>query len=431
LVNVIISKIIEIGPVIILPLVLFIIGLVTTKKILSNFLNNLYLLLGLIGLSISLTLLVNYFKPVINVIMSFSGKELTVVDTGWFVSRQVIINSPITLYIVIAILALNLIMLLLHMTRTINIDLWSWWIFIAAGSLVFSVTEIRWLSILAAVIVSGITLVFSDIYAPVFEKYYGITGITNNQTNLIVWSPLTQLVNIILEKIPFVKKIGVRFTRLCYKLGPLSEPLIIGFILGFIMGIFIKYRTISTNTVQDILYSAGQGIYLAALVTVIPKMSTLIFKGLAPAVNDILQFINRKITKRELHVSLNALLFAGNPSVICASVVLIPFTAYIASILPGNKIMPAADLILIPLLLVMILAQSRGDLVRTFLSAALIIPLTLWIATDMSSLFEGFFIKYNIEVVQNIKNFSSYGAGSNWLFWIILQIIKPLLNIFM
>ena len=59
-----------------------------------------------------------------------------------------------------------------------------------------------------------------------------------------------------------------------------------------------------------------------------------------------------------------------------------------------------------------------------------IVPLTLWIAGDMGSLFTNFFEIYNIEVVEGVKNISSYGGGSNWLLWIILQIIKPILNLF-
>ena len=151
-------------------------------------------------------------------------------------------------------------------------------------------------------------------------------------------------------------------------------------------------------------------------------------------VNTDAQDLHHSDAKRKIHIGVDALLFVGNPAVIYISLILIPFTAYIATLLPGNKILPSADLILIPLLAVWVISQSKGNIIRAFLSCVLIIPLTLWISTDMSKIFVSFFNKNNLEFLQSasqdVKNFSSYNAGSNWLFWIILQIIKPILEIF-
>src|SRR5665647_448335 len=92
-----------------MPALLFIIGFVTTRKPLKNLLNCTYIFVGMIGLSIVLTLFINFFKPLIETILLASPKEFLIVDLGWAVSKQVILNSPITLYILIAIVAVNLI----------------------------------------------------------------------------------------------------------------------------------------------------------------------------------------------------------------------------------------------------------------------------------------------------------------------------------
>ena len=161
-----------------------------------------------------------------------------------------------------------------------------------------------------------------------------------------------------------------------------------------------------------------------------PRIVTILMKGLHPAINDIREFINRKITKRVLYVGVDSIFFAGMPSVIGLSIIIIPLTAYIATILPGNKILPSADLIIIPFLLIWAVALSQGDIFRSFVSAVIIIPLMLWISTDMGTLFTSFFQKYNIALVEVHKGISSFGSGSNLLFWILLQIIKPILNFF-
>src|SRR4030066_97046 len=362
--NVIISKIIEIGPVIIIPSILFLVGFITTRNPLRNLKNSTFIFAGMLGFAILLTLFINFFKPLIDTIILNSPKNFEIIDIGWAASKEIILNSPITLQIIIGVFSLNIIMLLLRFTRTINIDIWNYWIFLLVGSIIFTITEIEWVGVLIALIVAAITLVLADIYAPFIGNYFGIKGVSIPQTQVVTWAPVSQLVNFIFNKIPGVSK------------------------------------------------------------------AHIFYKGLNPAINDIREFINRRITKRVLYVGIDSIFFAGMPSIIGLSIIIIPLTAYISTILPGNKILPSADLIIIPFLLTWAVALSQGDIFRSFVSAVIIIPLMLWISTDMGTLFTSFFQKYNIALVETHKSISSFGSGSNLLFWILLQIIKPILNFF-
>ena len=74
--NIVISKIIEIGPVIIIPSILFIIGLITTRNFLKNLKNCIFILIGMMSLAILLTIFVNFFKPIIDTIITNSPKKL-------------------------------------------------------------------------------------------------------------------------------------------------------------------------------------------------------------------------------------------------------------------------------------------------------------------------------------------------------------------
>jgi len=270
----------------------------------------------------------------------------------------------------------------------------------------------------------------SDIYSPYLENYFGLKGISNPQTQVVIWTPIVQLVNLVFNKIPFIKRIHVFYGEIQYRAGVISEPVVMGFLMGFIAGLVTKYKTLAANPARDILFASGMGLKLCIIMILMPRFMTLLYKGLSPAIKDINDFIARRITKRELHIGLDSIFFAGHPSVIGLSVIVIPLSVYIASILPGNNILPGPDLILISFLLVWAVAASRGDIFRSFISAAIIIPLTLWISSDMGELFTGFFQKYNIEIAEEMGKFSSYGAGSSWVLWILLQIIKPILNLF-
>ena len=428
----VVKYIIEIGPVILIPVILFIISLIITRRPLKNLKNCAFILIGLVSLSILLTLFVNFFEPITNIILQInSSKEFEIIDKGWLVSKEVILNSPITFQIIIAVIILNLLMLSLRFTRTINIDFWNYWSFLLVGSIIFAITEIKWIGILIAMIVAAITLVLSDIYATYIESYFGLKDISTPQAQIICWAPVSHLINTIFNRIPFIRRIHIFYEEIQYKLGVVSEPMIIGFILGFIIGAITRYENFYLNLGPNILYALSSGLKLSIIMILLPRSVNLLLKGLVSTIDDIKSFISRRITKRELYIGLDPIVLVGQPSIIMLSVIIIPLTIYISTILPGNAVLPKADLIMIPFILIWVIAPSKGDIFRSFISAVIMIPIVLWITTDMGYLFTNFFLKYNIELVEGCKRLSSIGGSSNIFFWILLKIIEPIFNLFL
>jgi len=426
----VVTNIISIGPVILIPSILFVAGLITSRNPLKTLKNSIFIFIGLVGISILLTIFVNFFEPIINTILVNSPKKFETLDVGWMVSEKVILNSPIILHILIAVISLNIIMLFLRLTRTINIDIWNYWNFLLVGSVIFAITEIKWMGILLSLVIASVTLILSDIYAPYIESYFGIKGISNPQAQIICWAPISHLVNSILNRIPLIKRIHLFYEEIQYKLGIVSEPMIIGFILGFILGIITKYKNFTLNIETNILFALGSGVKLSLITVLLPRMINLLFKGLVPIMSNVRDFISRRITKRKIYIGLDSIMFVGYPSVIGLSTIIIPLTVFIATRLPGNSLLPSADLVIIPFMLIWAIAPSRGDIFRSFISAVIIIPLVLWITGDMADLFTNFFQKYNLELIEGYKKISSIGSGANLFFWILLQIIKPILKLF-
>ncbi|TET49314.1 MAG: hypothetical protein E3J58_05215 [Actinomycetota bacterium] len=426
----IIKYLIDIGPVIIIPCLFLIIGFLSPRNILGNLKNSLFIFLGFVSISILITIFVNFFEPLTNTIILNSLKEYEIIDTGWLITEMVTFNSPILLYIIISIFILNILMLFLRFTRTVNFDLWGYWSFLLVGSIIFTLTGIEWTSVLISVIVAAITFVLGDIYAHHIETYYGLRGISNPRANIICWAPFSHLVNAILNKIPYIKRVHIFYEEIQYKLGVFSEPLIMGFIMGFIIGLITRYRTLFLAIGPNLIYALSSGLRLAIIMVLLPRAVNLLMKGMVPAVDDFRSFIRRRITRRTIYIGLDSLILVGHPSVIGLSVMIIPLTVYLSTLLPGNRVLPSADLIIIPFLIVWAIILSRGDFFRSFISAAVIIPLVLWITTDMGELFTNFFIKYDFSLVEGYSTISSMGASSNIFFWILLQIVKPILNLF-
>ena len=427
----IIRVLVDIGPVGLIPILLLLIGLVASRNKLVLLKNSLFVFLGLLSFAILLSFYINFFNPIINTIISISGKNFQVADVGWLVARDINLYNPFVLQLVVIITGLNILMIFIRLTRTINIDLWNLWVLLFSGVFVYEVTGIMWMGILFSCVIATITFVLADIYAPYIESYYGLKGISNPQAQTIVWAPISGTVNYILNKIPFIKRLHIFYEEIQYKLGPAGEPLIIGFILGFVIGAIVMYRNFSADFWESFGSAAFSGMNLSIITILMPRSVTLLYRGLMPIINDIRIFINSRITKREIYIGLNTLVFAGNPSVIGLSTIMIPLTVYIATILPGNRVLPGADLVLIPLILVWAVGPSKGDIFRSFISALIIIPLVLLITTDLSGIITDYLNKKEtLDLVEGYNNASSIGMGSNLIYWVLSQIIKPILKLF-
>jgi len=426
----IIIKIVEIGPVIIIPSILFILGLIFSHKFLKTLKNCVFIFIGMFGIAILLSLFIDFFEPLINTILLGSSKSFEVVDIGWLASKEILTRSTIVPQIVLAALGLNLFMFFTRLTRTINIDLWNYWMIVFSGSIVFATTGQRWIGIMVSLIIFAITLVVSDIYAHNLEDYFGVKGLANPQSNTVIFAPVTHLVNTVLNKIPGIRRIRLYYEELQYKLGFFSEPMVIGFILGFLVGIASKYNLVLSEPRSSLITAALSGLELAIIMILLPRLVNLLFKGLSPTLQDIMGFISRKITRREIYLGVDSLIFAGFPSVIFLSVIFIPLTVFFATILPGNNVLPSSDLIIIPMILIWAVAPSKGEIFRSFISALIIIPIVLWLATDTSGFLTEMFKNLEIDTINGFQSVTSLRTGSNALLWIVEQIIRPILNLF-
>lgn len=427
----IMKVLVDIGPVGLIPIVLLLMGLIASRNKLILLRNSAYVFLGLLSFSLLLSFYINFFNPVIETILSITNKKFQVIDVGWMMSQKINLYNPMVVQLAVIIIGLNILMIFLRLTRTINIDLWNLWIFLFSGIFVYEVTGIMWMGILFSCVIATITFVMADIYAPYIESYYGLKGVSNPQAQTVVWAPISELVNFTLNTIPFIKRLHVFYEEIQYKLGVAGEPLIIGFILGFVIGAIARYRNFAFNFWPSLGFAAFSGMNLSIITILMPRSVTLLYKGLIPIINDIRTFINSKITKREIYIGLNSLFVAGNASVIGLSTIMIPLTVYIATILPGNKVLPGADLVIIPMILVWAVGPSKGDIFRSFISALIIIPLVLLITTDMTGLITDFLTKKEtVQIVEGYSKASSLGMGSNLIYWILTQIIKPMLKLF-
>lgn len=115
-------------------------------------------------------LLLTNLGPASQAMVERIGLHLTVVDTGWPTASTIGWGSPLMLPVVVGFIVINIAMLLLKLTKTVNIDIFNYWIFLIMGSVVYAGTGNYWLSVGITFGIFILTLLAADLTAPYLQK---------------------------------------------------------------------------------------------------------------------------------------------------------------------------------------------------------------------------------------------------------------------
>lgn len=71
---------------------------------------------------------------------------------------------------------MNLVMLFLKLTKTVNIDIWNIWHMTFTGAITYTVTGSFAIGILGVVVHAAVSYKFGDLWAPLMEDYFELDG---------------------------------------------------------------------------------------------------------------------------------------------------------------------------------------------------------------------------------------------------------------
>ena len=100
------------------------------------------------------------------------GLQLGIFDMGWPAAASVAYNTTVGAFIIPVCLAINIVLLLVKATNTINIDLWNYWHYAFIGAVVYFACDNIWWGFFAAIVCFVITLVMADLTTKKFQSYY-------------------------------------------------------------------------------------------------------------------------------------------------------------------------------------------------------------------------------------------------------------------
>lgn len=360
------------GAYVMLPIIITILGLIFRLSIAKAFKSGITITCGFVGINLLVNLLKSAVTPAASAMVENFGLNLDVTDVGWGAISSVTWASPIVALLVFEILGINILLLVLKKTNTMDVDIWNYHHMMIAGILVFFVTENLAWALIATAITAVMTFKFADWTQPLIEHFFGIPDVTlptiSYTSSIIVAAPL----NWIIDRIPGLNKVNFSIKNVQKYLGVFGDPMMLGFILGCAMG------ALALMPVDQIFLT---GVNVAAVMVLMPKMTAMFVEGLMPISTAAQKFTSDKFGGRALHIGLDAAVVVGNPEVITTALIMIPVTILLAFILPGNRMMPLADLAVVTFRVALVVALCRGNVFRSILISIPVMAAILYAGT--------------------------------------------------
>ncbi|EMK7801805.1 PTS galactitol transporter subunit IIC [Salmonella enterica subsp. enterica serovar Chester] len=401
------------GPTVLLPLVLFFLALFFKVKPAKALRSSLIVGIGFVGIYAIFDILTSNVGPAAQAMVERTGISLPVVDLGWPPLAAITWGSPIAPFVIPLTMLINVAMLALNKTRTVDVDMWNYWHFALAGTLVYYSTGSFVLGLFAAAIAAIVVLKLADWSAPLVAKYFGLEGISLPTLSSVVFFPIGLLFDKIIDKIPGVNRIHIDPENVQKKMGIFGEPMMVGTILGVLLGIIAGY---------DFKHILLLGISIGGVMFILPRMVRILMEGLLPLSEAIKKYLNAKYPGRDdLFIGLDIAVAVGNPAIISTALILTPISVFIAFLLPGNKVLPLGDLANLTVMASMIVLACRGNIFRAVITAIPVIVADLWIATKIAPFITGMAKDVNFKMAEGSSGqVSSFLDGGNpFRFWLL------------
>ncbi|ECJ9020910.1 PTS galactitol transporter subunit IIC [Salmonella enterica] len=401
------------GPTVLLPLVLFFLALFFKVKPAKALRSSLIVGIGFVGIYAIFDILTSNVGPAAQAMVERTGISLPIVDLGWPPLAAITWGSPIAPFVIPLTMLINVAMLALNKTRTVDVDMWNYWHFALAGTLVYYSTGSFVLGLSAAAIAAIVVLKLADWSAPLVAKYFGLEGISLPTLSSVVFFPIGLLFDKIIDKIPGVNRIHIDPENVQKKMGIFGEPMMVGTILGVLLGIIAGY---------DFKHILLLGISIGGVMFILPRMVRILMEGLLPLSEAIKKYLNAKYPGRDdLFIGLDIAVAVGNPAIISTALILTPISVFIAFLLPGNKVLPLGDLANLAVMASMIVLACRGNIFRAVITAIPVIVADLWIATKIAPFITGMAKDVNFKMAEGSSGqVSSFLDGGNpFRFWLL------------
>jgi galactitol PTS system EIIC component len=414
----VVQYILNLGPTVMLPLTITIIGMIFGQGFKKAFRSGLTIGIGFVGINLVVGLLVTNLGGAAQQMVTRYGLHLSIIDVGWPAAAAISWASPIAAIMIPVSMLVNLVMLVTRTTNVVDIDIWNYWHFTAAGATVFVLTNGNWLlAILAGILYEIAVIKIADKTAPMVQEFFGLEGVSLPTGSTAACGLIGIPIIKVIQKIPGIKDLKADPDTIQKRFGIFGEPMMMGLVLGAVLGILAGYG------VDKILQI---GVSMAGVMFLMPRMVKILMEGLIPVSESVREFLQSKNfgKDRNLTIGLDAAVAVGHPAVIATALVLVPITLFLAVVLPGNQVLPFGDLATICFYVAFIVGAAKGNIVHSVIAGTIVMGLALLMATNIASFHTQMAVMAKFTMPKGTSTISSLDMGGNFLNWIVIKIFQ-------
>lgn len=400
-----------------LPAVILVVALAIRLKVADALTSALRLGVGFAGIFVAFDFFVQQIAPAVTALVTTRGLEFPVLDVGWPPLAAITWASAVAPLTIVMVPALNLALLALNVTRTVNIDIWNYWHFALVGALVQASSGSLLLGLAVTGLIAAYGIVVADWNAPLLERECGLKGISITTLSVNGLLPYGVAADALIERVPGLRRITLSPRGTGSRFGVLVEPMTIGVAIGALFGVMAGY---------DVKRVLELAINVAAVMFILPHCGGLIGTGMEPVSLRLKEIIQRRFPKKRLlYIGMDSGVAMRNPAVIATGLILMPISIAIAFVLPGNRTLPLGDLAnLISVMSVIVLA-TRGNVFRAVLIGIPIVVGYLLICTHFAPLYTTLAAQAGSSAAANyageITAFTDGGNPVRWWFYYLFR----------
>jgi len=403
----------NLGATVVLPVIIFLVAWIMGAKPGRAFRSGVVIGVAFIGINLVIGLMWGTLTEVGQAMVKNTGIARDVMDVGWPSAAAIAFGTKVGLWVIPLAIIVNIILLAVRLTKTLNIDIWNYWHFAFLGSMVAIGTGGNLLyGLIAAAIGAALALFLADWTAKSVQHFYNLPGISIPHLTSAPGVPFAIVTNWLIDKIPGLRDLDADPDTIQKRFGTFGDPVILGLIIGLVLGILAYYNAGDFQTILVKVLKVG--INLAAVMLLLPRMVQILMEGLIPVSEAARDFMQKRASGREIYIGLDSAILIGHPAAISSSLVLVPIAILLSIILPGNRVILFADLAIIPFVVCMMAPLMKGNVVRMIIAGGIELLVGFYIATFMSPFFTKAAVEAQFSMPEGASQITAIGDGFLW-----------------
>jgi PTS system galactitol-specific IIC component len=403
------------GATVLLPVFIFIFALVLGAKVGRAFRSAVTIGVAFIGINLVIGLMWGSLSGVSQALVTNAGIERDIVDVGWPAAAAVAFATDVGLWVIPVALLVNIILLALRITKTLNVDVWNFWHYAFAGSLVTAVTGSLPMGLATAAVTAAFMLFLGDWTAKGIQEFYELPGISipHGATAPLVVIGLP--VNWLIDKIPGVRNWKADTASIEKYLGPtVGDPMIMGLLIGLVLGLIAYFGEFATDFVATLAKILLLAMQLAAVMVLLPRMVRILMEGLIPVSEAARTFMSKRAKGREVYIGLDSAVLTGHPANIATGMLLVPIAILLSIILPGNRMILFADLAVLVFWCTQIAPAAKGNVFRMVVIGTVLVIVGFYGANALAPTITQVAGEAGFAIPANAAQISSIADGFVW-----------------